>query len=69
LNADVFIEFLKRLIISAKHSFFLIVDRGVWSKYWSEAFASSIENLICGDHRLGPLSLDRHVAQANVTNS
>jgi hypothetical protein len=28
VNADVFIEFLKRLIVSAKHEIFLIVDRG-----------------------------------------
>jgi transposase len=32
-------------------------------------FASSIENLICGAHCLGPLSLYRRVVQVNVTNS
>jgi len=28
VNADVFIEFLKRLLVGAKHTIFLIVDRG-----------------------------------------
>lgn len=28
VNADVFIEFLKRLLVGAKHAIFLIVDRG-----------------------------------------
>jgi transposase len=28
VNADVFIEFLKRLLVDAKHKIFLIVDRG-----------------------------------------
>jgi hypothetical protein len=28
VNADVFIEFLKRLLVGAKRTIFLIVDRG-----------------------------------------
>jgi transposase len=46
VNADVFIEFLKRLLVGAKHKIFLIVDRGLLiaprrpkplSKRWTES--------------------------------
>jgi transposase len=60
VNADVFIEFLKRLLIGAKRSIFLIVDRG--PAHRAKKTKAFVETL-CGKLRLfflPPYSPDRN---------
>jgi transposase len=60
VNADVFIEFLKRLLTGAKHAIFLIVDRGPAHRANKTRHLSKASAAPCGCFIFHPTAPDRN---------